>query len=75
MMENLQKFMLKHPYISMAVVLPFAMVFVLGVFSILINIILPAVIAFWLAGWIYTAIVGKPVRQYNRQPFWYTNYE
>ena len=38
-MEKLQKFMLKHPYISMAVVLPFAMVFVLGVFSILINII------------------------------------
>ena len=74
-MENLQKFMLKHPYISMAVVLPFAMVFVLGVFSILINIILPAVIAFWLAGWIYTAIVGKPVRHYYRQPFWYTNYE
>lgn len=74
-MENLQKFMLKHPYISMAVVLPFAMVFVLGVFSILINIILPAVIAFWLAGCIYTAIVGKPVRQYYRQPFWYTNYE
>ena len=75
MMEKLQKFMLKHPYISMAVVLPFAMVFVLGVFSILINIILPVVIAFWLAGWIYTAIVGKPVRQYYRQPFWYTNYE
>jgi hypothetical protein len=75
MMEKLQKFMLKHPYISMAVVLPFAMVFVLGVFSILINIILPAVIAFWLAGWIYTAIVGKPVRQYYRQPFWYTNYK
>jgi len=89
-MEKLQKFMLKHPYISMAVILPFAMVFVLGVFSILINIILPAVIAFWLAGWniilpaviafwlagwIYTAIVGKPVRQYYRQPFWYTNYE
>lgn len=74
-MEKLQKFMLKHPYISMAVVLPFAMVFVLGVFSILINIILPAVIAFWLAGWIYTAIVGKSVRQYYRQPFWYTNYE
>jgi len=74
-MEKLQKFMLKHPYISMAVILPFAMVFVLGVFSILINIILPAVIAFWLAGWIYTAIVGKPVQQYYRQPFWYTNYE
>ncbi|MEA1882743.1 MAG: hypothetical protein U9N31_10145 [Candidatus Marinimicrobia bacterium] len=74
-MNKFQQFMLNHPYISMAVILPFALVFVLGVFSILINIILPAAIAFWLAGWVYTAIVGKPVRQYYRRPFWYANYE
>jgi membrane protein implicated in regulation of membrane protease activity len=67
--------MLNHPYISMAVILPFTFIFVIGIFSILINIILPAMIAFWLAGWAYTAIVGRPLRQYYRRPFWYANYE
>ncbi|MBN4081041.1 hypothetical protein JYT44_01615 [Caldithrix abyssi] len=74
-MEKLQQFMLRHPYISMAVILPFTLLFVLGVFSILISIILPAVIAFWLAGWVYTAIVGRPVKHYYRRPFWYVHYE
>jgi hypothetical protein len=74
-MKKMQQFMLNHPYISMAVILPFALVFVLGVFSILINIILPVVIAFWLAGWIYTAIVGQPFRQYYKRPFWYIRYD
>tara|TARA_B100000470_G_scaffold91984_1_gene70948 strand:- start:537 stop:761 length:225 start_codon:yes stop_codon:yes gene_type:complete len=74
-MEKLQKFMLNHPYISMAAIMPFMLVFVIGLFSILINIILPIMIAFWLAGWVYTAIVGRPIRQYYRQPFWYTHYE
>ncbi len=74
-MNKLQQFMLNHPYISMAVILPFALLFVLGVFSILINIILPTAIAFWLAGWIYTAIVGRSFRQYYRRPFWYVGYD
>jgi len=47
----------------------------MGVFSILINIILPAMIAFWLAGWVYTAIVGRPVQHYYRRPFWYVHYD
>ncbi len=73
-MEKLQKFMLKHPYISMAVVLPFAFMFVIGIFSILINIILPAMMAFWLTGFIYTAIAGRPIHEYYRRPFWYVRY-
>ncbi len=75
MMNKLQQFMLNHPYISLAVILPFALMFVLGVFTILLNIILPAIIAFWLAGWIYTAFVGRPIRQYYRRPFWYVRYD
>ena len=74
-MNKIQQFMLKHPYVSMAVILPFAFTIVMGLFSILFNIILPAIITFWVAGWIYTAIVGRPIRNYYRQPLWYTNYK
>ncbi|MBT7424294.1 MAG: hypothetical protein HN782_08820 [Candidatus Marinimicrobia bacterium] len=74
-MNKIQQFMLKHPYVSMAVILPFTFTIVMGLFSILLNIILPAIITFWVAGWIYTAIVGRPIRNYYRQPLWYTNYK
>ena len=74
-MNKIQQFMLKHPYVSMAIILPFAFTIVMGLFSILLNIILPAIITFWVAGWIYTAIVGRPIRNYYRQPLWYTNYK
>jgi len=74
-MNKLQHFMLKHPYISMAVVLPFALILVLGVFSILLNIILPGIIAFWLTGWIYTLLVGRSVSHYYQRPFWYANHD
>ena len=74
-MNKIQQFMLKHPYVSMAVILPFAFTIVMGLFSILLNIILPAIITFWVAGSIYTAIVGRPIRNYYRQPLWYTNYK
>ena len=74
-MNKIQQFMLKHPYVSLAIILPFAFTIVMGLFSILLNIILPAIITFWVAGWIYTAIVGQPIRNYYRQPLWYTNYK
>ncbi len=71
-MERLQHFMLRHPYVSLGILTLPALVIVVAVFSILINIILPAILAFWLAGWMYTAIVGRPVRRYYKEPFWYT---
>jgi|TARA_B110000263_G_scaffold194960_1_gene173236 hypothetical protein len=74
-MNKIQEFMLKHPYVSMAAILPFAFTIVMGLFSIILNIVLPAIITFWVAGWIYTAIVGRPIRNYYRQPLWYTNYK
>ena len=61
-MENIQKFMIKHPLLSMAMILPFSIIIVIGVFSILINFILPVILAFWLSGWVYTAIVGEKVQ-------------
>mgnify|MGYP006078771887 FL=1 len=74
-MNKIQEFMLKHPYVSLAAILPFAFTIVMGLFSIILNIVLPAIITFWVAGWIYTAIVGRPIRNYYRQPLWYTNYK
>ena len=74
-MNKLQRFMLKHPYISIGAIMPFALAFVLGVFSILLNIVLPILVSFWFAGWIYTAIVGRPINQYYQQPFWYIRYD
>jgi len=74
-MNKFQEFMLKHPYISISVIMPFALAFVLGVFSILLNIVFPILVSIWLAGWIYTAIVGRSVRQYYSRPFWYIRYD
>ena len=74
-MNKFQEFMLKHPYISIAVIMPFALAFVLGVFSILLNIVFSILVSVWLAGWIYTAIVGKSVNKYYHRPFWYIRYD
>ena len=38
-MNKIQEFMLKHPYVSMAAILPFAFTIVMGLFSIILNII------------------------------------
>ena len=74
-MNKLQQFMLNHPYISIAAILPFALLFVLGVFTILLNIILPGILALWLTGWIYSAILGRSFQQFYRRPFWYVRYD
>ena len=73
-MNKIQKLMLKHPYISIAMIMPFALALVLGVFSILLNVVFPVLFSFWLAGWIYTAIV-RSVNQYYQRPFWYIRYD
>ena len=74
-MNKIQKLMLKHPYISIAIIMPFALALVLGVFSILLNVVFPVLFSLWLAGWIYMAIVGRSVNQYYQRPFWYIRYD
>ena len=74
-MNKIQKLMLKHPYISIAIIMPFALALVLGVFSILLNVVLPVLFSLWLAGWIYTARVGRSVNQYYQRPLWYIRYD
>ena len=74
-MENIQTFMINHPLLSMAVILPFSLIIVIGIFSILINFVLPVILAFWLSDWVYTAIVGEKVQKYYQQPFWFIRYK
>ena len=74
-MNKIQKLMLKHPYISIAIIMPFALALVLGVFSILLNVVFPVLFSLWLAVWIYTEIEGRSVNQYYQRPFWYIRYD
>ena len=74
-MENIQKFMINHPLLSMAMILPFSLIIVIGIFSILVNLVLPVILAFLLSGWVYTAIIGEKVQKYYQQPFWFVRYK
>ena len=74
-MENIQTFMINHPLLSMAMILPFSLIIVIGIFSILVNFVLPVILAFLLSGWVYTAIIGKKVQKYYQQPFWFIRYK
>ena len=74
-MENIKTFMINHPLFSMAVILPYSLIIVIGIFSILINFVLPVILAFWLSGWVYTVIVGEKVQKYYQQPLWFIRYK
>ena len=74
-MGNIQTFMINQPLLSMAMILPFSLFIVIGIFSILINFVLPVILSFWLSGWVYTAIVGEKVQKYYQQPFWFIRYK
>lgn len=51
--------------------MPFSLVLVFAILEIIFNLILPILIALWLSGWFYTGIVGRPIRQYVYEPFWF----
>ena len=56
---------------SVMLLVPFTLVFIMALFSLIIEIILPAVISFWLAGWVYTVLVGQPWIRNIYEPFWF----
>ena len=70
-MNTIQAFMLKHPFLSIVIIMPFTLIFTLAMFSLLIDIIFPGLLALWLAGWVYTAIVGQHWRRNIYEPFWF----
>ena len=70
-MNKLKTLMLNHPLVSIAIILPFSLLFVFAILGVIFNLILPILIAVWLSGWIYTGVVGRPIRQYVYEPFWF----
>jgi hypothetical protein len=70
-MNTIKSFMLNHPLLSVVIILPFTMVFTMAIFSLIINILLPGLLALWLAGWVYTSIVGQHWRKNINEPFWF----
>ena len=70
-MNTIKSFMLNHPLLSVVIILPFTMVFTMAIFSLIINILLPGLLALWLAGWVYTSIVGQRWRKNINEPFWF----
>jgi len=73
-MQNIRNFMIKYPLLSIAILFPICLVIITGVMSILIKIVLPIILAFWLSSIIYTSIIGKNPFQYYSKPFWFIRY-
>ena len=64
-----QSFMRRHPLLSVLLLFPFTLMCVVAVFSIIVNIILPGLLALWLAGMVYSSLVGQEWRQNFKGPF------
>ena len=73
-MQNIRNFMIKHPLLSIAILFPVCLIIITGVMSILIKIVLPIMLAFWLSSIIYASIIGKNPIQYDSKPFWFIRY-
>ena len=69
-MSTVQTLMKRHPLLTVMLLFPFTLIFIMAIFSLIIEIILPAVISFWLAGWTYTVLVGQPWIRNIYKPFW-----
>ena len=70
-MSTVQTLMKRYPLLSVMLLVPFTLVFIMALYSLIIEIILPAVISFWLAGWFYTLLVGQPWIRNIYEPFWF----
>ena len=70
-MLKIKKLMLNHPLISIILILPFSAVFVFAILELIINVVIPLTFALWLAGWIYSTIVGSSITKPINEPFWF----
>ncbi len=70
-MKIIKKIMIKYPLLSNAILFPLTLVFTLAIFSLLIELVLPFLIAFMLTNWIYGTIVGNSFREKAYEPFSY----
>ena len=70
-MDKIKNALLKHPLLSILLILPFSLLVVFAVLDLIINIVVPFVFAVWLAGWIYGFLVGESMRRSVYEPFWF----
>ena len=70
-MFKIKKLMLNHPILSILIILPFSAIFVFAVLDLIFTIVIPLVFALWLAGWIYSTIVGSSITRSIYEPFWF----
>lgn len=70
-MNRLKQLMIKYPILGIAVIFPFSLAFTIGIFSIIIEIIVPALFAVVLTYWIYNSIIGNSLRDSIHEPFNY----
>ena len=73
-MKFVKKLMVKHPVMSVLLIFPFMFILTLAVFSMLIKIVLPAVLALWVAGWVYGALIKETWGRNLSEPFWFVRY-
>ena len=69
-MNNLKQLMINHPTLSIILILPFSLMFVFALFSLIINVLLPFIFALWIANWVYGVIVGSSIVKPMYEPFW-----
>ena len=73
-MKLVKKLMVKHPVMSVLLIFPFTFTLTLAVFSMLIKLVLPAVLALWVAGWVYGALIKETWGRNLSEPFWFVRY-
>ena len=69
--EKLKELLLDHPLLTKAIIFPFSLSITLGIFSIIIEIVLPVLFSVATTYWIYHAFVGNSLRDKMREPFSY----
>ena len=72
-MTKFKELLLDHPFISKAIIFPFALVVTLGIISFFIEFIVPVLFAIGLTYWIYNTLIGNSFRDQMREPFSYIN--
>jgi hypothetical protein len=68
-MNMVQSFMQRHPLLSILLIFPFTLMCSVAVFSIIVNVILPGLLALWLANLVYSSIIGQEWRQSFNRPY------
>jgi len=68
-MNMVQSFMQRHPLLSLLLIFPFTLMCSVAVFSIIVNVILPGLLALWLANLVCSSIIGQEWRQNFKEPF------